>query len=243
LSLNLASNDIGNFSGTGQSKIALDALGEALKGTILTELNMSANKIKGKDIQGLANNIKDMGALSSLNLANNMLGWLSCPEGWETTEGSDKKQYFKSATQSWTTDPPPGAKPEGVIALANAIPDMRAILSVNLLKNRIGSDQAEALVSMLKEHPNLKSLCGNRGDETELDMSGKMDGAGDAVMLAAEVIDNGAMTSLDLSSNGIGAEGGAHIAEAIKVGAEAIKVLLSIQTLTCVCCYHRIWGH
>jgi hypothetical protein len=92
----------------------------------------------------------------------------------------------------------------GITALANAIPDMGAISSVNLLKNRIGSDQAEALVSILKEHPTLKSLCGNMGNETELDMSGKMDGAGDTVMLVAEIIDNGALTSLNLASNNIG---------------------------------------
>jgi hypothetical protein len=89
----------------------------------------------------------------------------------------------------------------GIIALADAIPDMVAILSVNILKNGIGVEQARALVIILKEHPTLKSLCGNRGNETELDMSGKMNGAGDAVMLAAEVIDNGALTSLDISNN------------------------------------------
>jgi hypothetical protein len=84
----------------------------------------------------------------------------------------------------------------GPIAIANAITDSGAISSVNLLKNRIGSDQAEALVSVLNAHPTLKSLCGNMGDETELVMSGKMDGAGDAVMLVAEIIDNGAMSKL-----------------------------------------------
>ena len=73
---------------------------------------------------------------------------------------------------------------------------MRAISSVNLLKNDIGTDEAKALVSILKEHPTLKSLCGNRGDETELNMSGKMKGAGDAIMLVPEVIDNGAMSVL-----------------------------------------------
>jgi hypothetical protein len=110
---------------------------------------------------------------------------------------------------------PEGSKPEAIIAVANAISDMGAISSVNLLKNKIGSDQAEALISMLKEHPTLKSLCGNRGDETELDMSGKMgelDSAGDAVMLVAEVIDNGAMTSLNLASNSLGVNGVACIA-------------------------------
>jgi hypothetical protein len=73
---------------------------------------------------------------------------------------------------------------------------MGAISSVNLLENDIPTDQAEELANVLKEHPTLKSLCGNRGDETELDMSGKSMCAEDAIMLAAEIIGNGAMTSL-----------------------------------------------
>jgi hypothetical protein len=92
-----------------------------------------------------------------------------------------------------------------------------AILSVNLLKNGIGVEQARALVIILTEHPTLKSLCGNNGDETELDMSGKMKGVEDAIMLAAEIVDNGALTSLNLSSNNLMAEGGKIVAEAIKV--------------------------
>jgi hypothetical protein len=76
------------------------------------------------------------------------------------------------------------------------------ISSVNLLGNNIGTaTSAEALVSMLQEHPTLKSLCGNKGNETELDMSEKMRGAADAIMLVAEIVDNGAMTSLNLASN------------------------------------------
>ena len=92
----------------------------------------------------------------------------------------------------------------GVIALANAIPDMGAISSVNLLFNDIGTEKAQALVNILKEHPALKSLCGNKGNETELDMSGKPGkrmGAEGAIMLVPEIIDNGAMTSLNLAAN------------------------------------------
>jgi hypothetical protein len=83
----------------------------------------------------------------------------------------------------------------------------------------MGTDQAKALVSILKEHPALKSLCGNKGDETELDMSGKMKGAADAIMLVLvpEIIDNGAMTSLSLSDNVLGVGGARIVAEAIKV--------------------------
>jgi hypothetical protein len=84
----------------------------------------------------------------------------------------------------------------GFIALAVAIPDMSAILSVNLLKNDIGIDQAQALVSILKGRPILKSLCGNTGEETALNMRGKMGGADDTTMLAVEIVNNGALLVL-----------------------------------------------
>jgi hypothetical protein len=61
---------------------------------------------------------------------------------------------------------------------------------------------------------------------TELDVSSnnwyyhsgnKGDGVGFAQELAAGIKDMRAMTTLDISSNGIGEDGAAHIAEAIKV--------------------------
>jgi hypothetical protein len=131
--------------------------------------------------------------LTSLNLAANNLGQLVLPEGWS---GPNDDGEYEDPDGEYHQQAPAGSKPEGIIALANAIPDMRTILSVNLLKNKIGSDQAKDLVIILKEHPTLKSLCGNKGNETELDMSGKMGGAEDAIMLAAEVVDNGALSKL-----------------------------------------------
>ena len=74
---------------------------------------------------------------------------------------------------------------------------------MNILKNNIGNEQAQNLAAILKEHATLRSLCGNKGDETELDMSGKRMGADGAIMLAPEIVANGALTSLDLSSNRI----------------------------------------
>jgi hypothetical protein len=98
---------------------------------------------------------------------------------------------------------------------------------VNLLKNGIGVEQARALVIILKEHPTLKSLCGNNGDETELDMSGKMNGAEDAIMLAAEIIDNGAISSLNLAKNSLWAEGTKVLAEALKANQIMTELNLS----------------
>jgi hypothetical protein len=105
----------------------------------------------------------------------------------------------------------------GIIALANAIPNMGAISSVNLLNNNIGIDQAKNLVSILKEHPTLNTFCGIKGNETELDMSGKMDGAGDAIMLVAEIVGNGALSKLNLKDNKLAtAEAGEALGEALK---------------------------
>ena len=46
-------------------------------------------------------------------------------------------------------------------------------MSVSLLNNGISAEQAQNLAVVLKEHTTLKSLCGNMGNEAELDMSGK----------------------------------------------------------------------
>jgi Ran GTPase-activating protein (RanGAP) involved in mRNA processing and transport len=183
-----------------------------------TELDFSDQDLRAGDAVLIANDISDMRALTALDISNNSIGQLELPAGWSTKyipshTCNDKYEHTDGRKQA---SAPEGAHAKGVIALANAIPDMRAISSVNLLKNRIDNDQAKDLVSMLKEHPTLKSLCGNRGNETELEMSGKMDGAGDAVMLAAEVIDNGALTSLDISENALPAEGTKLLAEALK---------------------------
>jgi hypothetical protein len=87
---------------------------------------------------------------------------------------------------------------------------------VNLLKNVIGVDQAGDLVSILKEHPTLMSLCGNKGNETELDMSGKMRGTTDAMMFVPEIVDNGALSILNMSKNGMrGSEAGKAFGDAL----------------------------
>jgi hypothetical protein len=151
---------------------------------------------------------KDNGAMTSLDLANNNIGTIVMSDGWQYD--NDTNEYWKKVdgAEQVSKDLPEGCGPLGVIAVANAIKDMRAISSLNLLKNDMGTDQAKALVSILKEHPTLKSLCGNKGDETELDMSGKMKGAADAIMLVPEIIDNGAMTSLNVSNNSLGVAAG-----------------------------------
>jgi hypothetical protein len=80
---------------------------------------------------------------------------------------------------------------------------MGVISSVNVLFNGISTEQAHALANILKEHATLKSLCGNTGNETELDMSGESGcrlGAEGAIMLAPEIADNEALAKFVFSA-------------------------------------------
>lgn len=100
--------------------------------------------------------------------------------------------------------------------IADTLLTMRGMVTVNLLNNNICAEQAQHLVTIMKEHPTLKSLCGNNGDETELDMGGHDMDTDGAIMIAPEIVANWALASLDLADNGLDAEDAKHVADAIK---------------------------
>jgi Leucine-rich repeat (LRR) protein len=91
-----------------------------------------------------------------------------------------------------------------VKALAGAFQANIGLVSVNMLNNKIGTKHVENLVAVFKTHGTLKSMCGNRGGETELDMSNKIMGAVGAIMLAPEISANTHLSKLDVSNNDIG---------------------------------------
>jgi hypothetical protein len=80
--------------------------------------------------------LPDNRALTSLDVSNNDIGQLVLPEGW-----SEKNDFFGTGgykhTDGREQKDNPG-KPEGIIAIANAIPDLGALSSLNLALNSIG---------------------------------------------------------------------------------------------------------
>jgi hypothetical protein len=114
---------------------------------------------------------------------------------------------------------------EGVTALGDAIHDNGAISSVNLLKNRLPIEQAQELVKIMQSKEKLVTLCGLRKDETELDFSGQRLGAGDAVLIANDISDMGAISSVNLLRNKIPAE----------QAQELVKVMQAKEKLTTLC--------
>jgi hypothetical protein len=97
-------------------------------------------------IIALANAIPDMRALTSLDISSNMIGYLTVPKGWEMKKNTmDDRQIFKPPGAEWSFGPPNGAQPEGVIALANAIPDMGALIKLDISGNQMGREEERDL--------------------------------------------------------------------------------------------------
>jgi hypothetical protein len=146
---------------------------------------------------------QDMGAMTSLNLASNRLYAEGAKFFAEAIKVTKCTLAIISAPFSCPSD---HLTSQLTVLVCYYLQDMEALSSANLLWNNIGSDQAHALATILKEHPTLKSLCGNKGGETELEMSRKELGAAGAIMLAPEIAGNGALLVTNVLGNKIGKE-------------------------------------
>jgi hypothetical protein len=99
-----------------------------------------------------------------------------------------------------------GLGADGAIIIAAWIShkDNGALSLANVMGNCIGKEMLSKLQDIMRSKPNLVSLCGIADDATEADLSGLNMDADDAIILASELPDKRAMTSLNLADNGIG---------------------------------------
>jgi hypothetical protein len=125
------------------------ALADGLKdNSAITELNIADNDLSG--VIALANSAKDMGALSVLNLASNNLGeQRNAAEGWTKQRSRAKRQAVFTHADGAKQFGHPG-KPEGIIAIANAIPDIGATTSLNLSSNYLSAEGAKIVAEAIK---------------------------------------------------------------------------------------------
>jgi hypothetical protein len=92
-----------------------------------------------------------MRALSFLNLAGNFLGKLvegPLPDGWKSKDDDNRAPWLR-IEDGHKQNEHPNAKPEGIIALANVIPDMEAMTSLNLASNSLGVEGARIIAAVL----------------------------------------------------------------------------------------------
>jgi hypothetical protein len=88
----------------------------------------------------------------------------------------------------------------GIEAIVSML-DNGAISSINLLKNNIPVKQAQELVKIMQAKEILTTLCGLSREETALDFSSQHLVDGDAVLIANDISDMGALTKLDITRN------------------------------------------
>jgi hypothetical protein len=146
--------------------------------------------------------------MTSLDVSNNSLGTLVLPVGWKTDKSAsswDSREWIYKHSDGREQKGHPG-KPEGLIALVSAIKDMDmgALSIANVMGNSIGKKMLSKLQEIMRSKPNLISLCGIADGATEADLSGFGMDADDAIILASELPDKGALTKLDISRNDIG---------------------------------------
>ena len=155
--------------------------------------------------------------MTSLNLANNSIGQLVPPDGWRAEGDDGAAPWIHTDGQRVEDGMPEGSTPVGVIALANAIPDMRASskldASANIMFQYEDKTGITAWAEALKANTSI----------TELNLAKNDIDASDAKILAPAISDNEALTSLDISNQvdrfgdgGIGTEGAKYLVEALK---------------------------
>jgi hypothetical protein len=112
-----------------------------------TEADLSDLGMDADDAAVLASELPDKGALTALNLANNSIG--GPPTGWKEgkNEGDGRPIYQPPGGGAWQFERP---KPEGVIAIANAIRDNGAMTSLNLASNELGAEGAKIVAGAIK---------------------------------------------------------------------------------------------
>jgi hypothetical protein len=131
------------FDGSGTyNGAAVAALSDMLKvNSVLKELNMSKTYVGPEGAKVLSLGLSGNGTMTVLNLANNQLGKLVLPEGWSEKHGNAPAYGYIHTDGREHKGAPEGAKFEGSIALANAIPDMKALIKLDISNNYIGAEQ------------------------------------------------------------------------------------------------------
>jgi hypothetical protein len=181
--------------------------------TLAFIITPSSHVLARTGITALANAIPDMGALTSLHVGQNGIPEKQMGEIIAIAMGMDSVKIlcevpFKDKTLSDVDVSRKNLGTEGALVIAEYLDGNGALSSANLLGNSISVEQAQELVVIMQAKENLTTLCGLSGEETELDFSQQDLGAGDAVLITNDISDNGALTSLNLSSNYLTGYGG-----------------------------------
>ena len=165
-------------------------------------------------IIALVEGIRNIGTLTSLDISANNIGEFVLAEGWterRTTTEEEQNVYGRHVfvhTDGKMQTKNPGSKPEGCIAIADAIPTMKA-----LVKLTFGGDGKYRKDDQWVSYTPVTL----ENSMTEANFQNKNLGAGGAMIVGAWIKHKGkTLSKLDISDNRISSEGAKALAVALK---------------------------
>ncbi len=202
-----------------------------------TALNFSERDLSPGEAMLIANDIRNCSRLKRLDISKNGIGRLVVPDGWHYPAAHGNGVWVH--TDGRRQEERPGI-PEGLIALVESLKNHKALEKLNLSEIWADTKEAgQALADLLKENSVLRELdISNNFEEND---SSSSDGSGFARALTVGLGANGALTSLNLSRNGLGAEGAKHVAEAIKVNVSVLQYARHHFELDLISIYPRLY--
>ena len=177
-----------------------------------TQLDVSSQMLKANMLMKasmLSTITTKLSHLKRLDASNNSLGELALPYGWSIMNRGYTDQQYIHVDGTKQTDAPEGSL-KGVNALANAIRNIGALETLNILNNDVGETGAKLLEDAWKSRTTLKTIC---GASEELDLARKL--GTNLPVVIVELKNNDALMKLDISDNFLRLEGTETLAEAL----------------------------
>ena len=88
--------------------------------------------------------------MTSLDISNNSIGLIDIfPDGWRSKDNDGRAPFVHTDGRKQNAVPD-GAKSSGVVAIANVIPDMGAMTSLNLSSNSLYAEGAQIIAEAIK---------------------------------------------------------------------------------------------
>jgi Ran GTPase-activating protein (RanGAP) involved in mRNA processing and transport len=165
-----------------------------------TELDFSKTSLGDGCAVLLSHELKDHQALTKLDLSGNSIAGL-CGEPGVVAIADTLRS--KSTLLSELSLAQNNLDAECLGILLPAICSNHTVTSLNLLGNNFPLERVPELIRTMESHTTLTTLCGIKGDETELDFFKKRLGDGCAALLSNELKDHRTLTSLHVGCNGI----------------------------------------
>ena len=135
-----------NIRRNGLGSKGLRTLAPALHNSNVTALNLAANYLtnpmdrsgRNDDMRGVKAFAEGLGAnaaLTSLDIGSNKLGHLVIPAGWRSRDGDGAAPWVHDDGRMLGSGVPAGSRPEGAIAIANAIRTSKTLTRLDLRSN------------------------------------------------------------------------------------------------------------